>query len=102
MEEELWRCPKCGAGLGRPVASMAGSIMGDEEVETYYFCAACQVYFVEYFRDSFTMGESSTLSDELSRAAGDARVALIRRCDRPWDKRCRCEAHEQYFGNQLD
>lgn len=81
---------------------MSGSIMGDEESETYYFCGACQVYFIEYCRDSFTLGESRKQSKELSKADGDAKIALIRRCERPWDKRCRCEAHQEYFGGWLD
>ena len=30
------------------------------------------------------------------------RVALIRKCAEPWDKKCRCDAHRDYFNNTLD
>ena len=102
MGYESTRCPKCGVAIGEPVASIAGSVMGDELVRTYYFCGTCQVYFIEHYRDSFTMGDSSELSGELPKAKGDALIAVIRRCERPWDKRCRCAAHMEYFGDALD
>jgi hypothetical protein len=102
MADGSLRCPRCGGAAAKPVASMTGSIMGDEETESYYFCGPCQVYFIEYFRDSFTLGESARQSKELPKTVGDARIALVRRCETPWDKTCRCEAHKEYFGGWLD
>ncbi len=95
-------CPKCGGPVGMPVASMSGSVMGDEETESYYFCGSCQAYFIEHFRDSFTGGESASWSGPVPKADGEAKIALIRRCDQPWDKRCRCAAHKEFFGEWLD
>ncbi|MCC6858075.1 MAG: hypothetical protein IT158_05930 [Bryobacterales bacterium] len=96
------RCPKCREMLGGPVASICGSVMGDEVTDCYYYCGACGLYFLELSRDSFTLGESSHFSDPLPKAEGEARLALIRRCETPWDKRCRCGAHKEYFGGWLD
>ena len=36
------------------------------------------------------------------KAEGDAKLALIKRCDQPWNKKCRCDAHREYFGGWLD
>ena len=27
---------------------------------------------------------------------------MIKKCDRPWDKKCRCDAHRAYFCSTLD
>ena len=43
-----------------------------------------------------------TLSGPVSKREADERIALIRKCSRPWDKKCRCDAHRAYFHNTLD
>jgi len=100
-------CSKCGKALdekGRSarVASIAGSIMGDETIESYYFCSNCQVYMVEIYDDHFSGEEDVRIRGPVSKQEGDAKVALIQRCSVPWDKKCRCEAHKEYFGGWLD
>ena len=99
-------CSKCHRPFVLPgparVASISGGIQGDECTETYLFCERCGVYTVEVFWDCFDGSESSSLRGPVAKADGDAKVALIRRCGRPWDKTCRCEAHREYFGNSLD
>lgn len=100
-------CSQCGRVLedkgGKAwVASMSGSIMGDEYIETYFFCEACGVYTVEVYHDHFLGEDTVHLRGPLSKAEGDAAVALIGQCSEPWNKKCRCEAHCAYFGSGLD
>ena len=84
------------------MASISGSIMGDEYTDSYFLCPVCRTYTVASWRDNFTGVETMQLSGPRSKAEGDERIQLINRCDRPWDKKCRCEAHLEYFGNSLD
>ena len=83
-------------------ASISGSIMGDEYTDSYYLCPVCHVYTVVNDRDNFTGSVTSQLSGPLNLEQGNERVALIRKCSEPWDKKCRCEAHRAYFNNALD
>lgn len=76
--------------------------MGDECVETYYFCQSCGVYTVEVYWDMFSGEETASVSGPVSKEEGDAKVKLIRQCSRPWDKKCRCPAHLTYFEGSLD
>ncbi len=76
--------------------------MGDEYVESYYFCDDCGVYTVEVYHDRFCGDDEVSLRGPVSRSDGDAKVELIRRCSEPWDKKCRCDAHRSYFGSWLD
>ncbi len=76
--------------------------MGDEYTDSYYLCPACSVYTVVAHRDSFTGVESVNLSGPVALKEGSERVALIGRCSRPWDKKCRCRAHREYFRDTLD
>ena len=76
--------------------------MGDEYTDVYYLCPVCGMYTVENWRDNFTGYETVNLSGPLSRQDGDERIALIRQCSRPWDKKCRCSAHRAYFKDALD
>ena len=78
--------------------------MGDEYTESYYLCPSCQVYTVSVERDRFDGdGElSENVYGPVSKEKGDEKVALIRRCDRSYDKKCRCEAHRAYFEGSLD
>jgi hypothetical protein len=84
------------------VASISGSIMGDEYTDSYFLCRACQVYTVATWHDRFCGEETMSLSGPRCKQEGDERVALIRQCATPWDKRCRCQAHRTYFRGALD
>ena len=99
-------CSKCGKVLddkeGGVVASISGSFMGDEDTESYFYCGDCGVYTLEIYHDRFLDESSVFIRGPLSKAEGDAKVELIRRCQEPWDKKCRCPAHKEYFRGQLD
>jgi len=101
------KCSKCGETLddgdqGARVASICGGVMGDEYIETYYFCERCQVYTVEVYHDRFSGEDSISIRGPIAREEGEAKIEIIRRCPKPGSKRCRCEAHREYFGNWLD
>jgi len=76
--------------------------MGDECTESYYYCASCGVYTKEVYFDYFSGGESSSVYGPIEKEAGDFKVALIKGCAEPWDKKCRCAAHQSYFEGSLD
>jgi hypothetical protein len=97
-------CRQCGKAFAAEdrIASISGSIMGDEHTDSYFLCPACRVYTVVSWRDNFTGVETADSSGPLEREEGDERIALIRKCSRPWDKKCRCEAHVSYFRGTLD
>lgn len=100
-------CSKCGKEFEQKensgkVALIAGSLMGDECIETYYFCQTCGVYTVEVYWDMFSGEEKASVSGPISKEEGDAKVKLIKQCSRPWDKKCRCPAHLIYFEGSLD
>ncbi len=84
------------------VASISGSIMGDEHTDTYFLCPVCRVYTVASSWDDFTGVETMNMTGPVSREEGDGRVALIRQCATPWDKKCRCDVHRAYFQGALD
>ena len=84
------------------IASISGSIMGDECTDAYFFCPMCRVYTVASWWDNFTGIETMKLSGPLPEQPGNERVALINKCSRPWDKKCRCKAHREYFNDTLD
>ena len=98
------QCQQCHKPLQREdwVASISGSILGDEHTDSYFLCPACRVYTVASNWDNFTGVETTNVSGPLPNAEGDERVALIRQCPQPWDKKCRCAAHLAYFNNTLD
>ncbi len=101
------RCAQCQREFSAPeykerVAGISGSIMGDEYTETYFFCAECGVYTVEYCHDRFCDEESVSVSGPVPKSQGDAQVEIIRQCPEPWNKHCRCRAHRAYFGESLD
>lgn len=97
-------CKQCNRTLlaDDRVASISGSIMGDEHTDTYWLCPRCQVYTVEGAWDNFTGVETTSASGPLSKPEGDAQVKLIQKCRQPWDKKCRCRAHLAYFHDTLD
>jgi len=98
-------CVKCGkepAPGTRFVASISGCMMGDEWSESWLFCPECNLYSVEIFCEPFLGEETVSVRGPVPREAGDAQIALIAQCSRPWDKKCRCQAHLAYFDGQLD
>ncbi len=97
-------CKQCDRPFAREdrVASISGSIMGDEHTDTYFLCPVCRVYTVATDWDDFTGVETVSLSGPIPKTEGDERVQLIRKCSQPWDKKCRCPAHLAYFQNTLD
>ena len=97
-------CQQCSRDFSgeKPMVSMSGSIMGDEYTDSYFLCPICQLYTMVSWRDNFTGIETMRISGPISRQEGDTRVALISRCSRSWDKKCRCEAHRIYFRDTLD
>ena len=84
------------------VASISGSIMGDECIESYYFCDECQLYTLEVYFDYFSGHDVSNIYGPITKKEGDAKVDLIRHCRQPWNKKCRCTAHQTYFNRSLD
>lgn len=97
-------CLQCQGELGADSReeSISGSIMGDEYIETYYFCQACGVYTVEIYHDRFLGEDDVFFRGPLSREEGRDKTDLIRQCSEPWNKKCRCPAHREYFGGSLD
>ncbi|MFH1707004.1 MAG: hypothetical protein ABIF71_03690 [Planctomycetota bacterium] len=76
--------------------------MGDEHTDAWFLCPACGVYTIVSWRDDFTGVESESRSGPRSKQEGAARIALIAKCPTPWDKKCCCEAHREYFNDTLD
>ncbi len=96
-------CLQCGKALsGKPLASISGGILGDEIIDSYFFCPDCGAYTVEVYYDRFLGEAESSLRGPLAKSAGEEKVRLIRQCAEPWDKKCRCPAHRAYFGDSLD
>jgi hypothetical protein len=100
-------CTQCGRRLDQKtknawVASICGSIMGDEHIETYFFCNTCGVYTVEVYHDRFLGEDEVHMRGPVSKTEGDAAIGLIKQCSTPWNKKCDCEAHRSYFGPNLD
>lgn len=106
-ESLMIRCSQCQRmfdrkGEDKSVAFISGSIMGDEYIESYFFCDNCGVYTVEIYHDRFMGEDEISVRGPLPTSEGDAKVNLIQHCPEPWDKKCRCEAHRSYFGGWLD
>ena len=100
-EKQCKQCRRPFAAEDR-IASISGSIMGDEHTDSYFLCPVCDVYTVVSWWDNFTRVETVRSSGPLSKREGDAQVALINQCSEPWDKKCRCNAHTTYFRGSLD
>jgi len=101
------QCSQCGEDLDREekgghVASISGGIMGDEYIDSYYFCGWCQVYTVKVYHDRFLGEDDVSIRGPVPKVEGDAKVELIKQCSDPWNKKCRCEAHRSYFQGWLD
>jgi hypothetical protein len=97
-------CIQCNRELLKEelIAAISGSIMGDEYTDSYYRCPVCRIYTVAHWRDDFTGSETMNLSGPVSEQEGNERIALIKKCSEPWDKKCRCAAHREYFNDSLD
>ncbi len=95
----MTQCSQCSREFDKQEKSalIVGSIMGNECIETLYFCDRCGVYTVEIFWDDFSGEESTSVEGPMSKVMGDEKVAMINRCSNPLNKRCRCAAHESYF-----
>jgi hypothetical protein len=76
--------------------------MGDEYTDSYYLCPVCRAYSVASWRDNFTGVETMSLTGPITEQEGNERIEIIQKCSRPWDKKCRCDAHREYFNNALD
>ena len=60
------RCSQCGGDLdlqdaNQLIASIAGSIMGDEQTDSRFFCSRCGVYTLEVHFDRFLAGSAPSL-----------------------------------------
>ena len=100
-------CAKCGAVSGESdvftrVASISGSVMGDEYTSSFFYCAKCELYTIGQYHDHFGGEDTASFTGGVSKADAEPKIAIIRRCEEPTHKRCRCEAHIEYFGNSLD
>jgi hypothetical protein len=84
------------------IASISGSIRGDEHTEASFLRPACGVYTVVSWWDDITGVESVNLSGPESKQEGGESVALITQCSEPRKKKCRCEARRRYFHDTLD
>ncbi len=98
------QCTQCSRPFldAERIASISGSIMGDEHTDVYFLCPLCKVYTVVTWWDDFTGTETVSVNGPLSKQEGDERIELIGHCFEPWDKKCRCEAHRKYFNDTLD
>ena len=101
------RCTKCGKIITDDnnkniAASISGSIMGDEYIESYFFCEDCEVYTFEIYHDRFMGEDEVRIQGPISKLDGDEKIKLIKECQEPWNKKCRCDAHKKYFGSSLD
>ncbi|RPH97004.1 MAG: hypothetical protein EHM72_14070 [Calditrichaeota bacterium] len=100
-------CSRCGkdlkeSGGDNVIASISGSIMGDEMTETFYECPKCHHYTLEICHDRFCGETTCNTQGPYSLAEVGSRISLIKQCSEPWDKKCRCEAHVRYFDGWLD
>ena len=77
------QCARCGVVIssevgGERLASISGSIFGDECTETCYYCAQCDVYTVEIYWDTFLaricIPEGPTRADGDDRSPSSASV----------------------------
>ncbi len=81
---------------------MTGSLSGDECAECWFLCAKCGFYTVGVYWDCFDGEESSSVRGPVAPAEAEPKITLIGHCATPWDKKCRCKAHREYFEGMLD
>ncbi len=81
-----------------PRAGISISVMGDEYIYTYVYCAGCKIYTVESYYDCF-LGEDTVSFFSVDKETGDQAVKLISECPDPFDKNCNCPSHKaMYYG----
>ncbi|HOD80444.1 MAG: hypothetical protein BWX88_01071 [Planctomycetes bacterium ADurb.Bin126] len=95
-------CSKCGRefdcqGADSPVAVIAQEVMGDEYIESFFFCQACGVYTQESYHDRFLGEDSVAIHGPIDKTRGDELVELIRQCPDPTNKKCKCPIHQKHF-----
>ena len=96
------QCAQCGRQFDRqdkdcPAAAIAVEVMGDEYIQSFFFCRACGVYTQETYHDRFLGEDSVGVSGPIPKDRGDELVALIRTCPDPMDKHCQCPAHREFL-----
>jgi hypothetical protein len=106
-DRDMVRCSQCRRDFDPQagdlcVASISGSIMGDEYSESYYFCSQCGVYTVEIYHDRFLGEDEVSERGPVPKTEGDEKLKLIKQCPELWNKKCRCKAHQSYFQERLD
>ena len=95
------RCKSCKKDLGGAegrVAFICAEVMGDEYIESYWYCRSCKMYMTVNLRDPFHGDISESGGGQLPKKKGDRLVDLIRKCPDPSDERCQCEAHMEMRG----
>lgn len=60
------RCSQCGGDLDRQdanqlITSISGSIMGDGQTHSRFFCSRCGLYMLEVYFDRFLAGSAPSL-----------------------------------------
>jgi len=103
----MFPCSNCGKELDDKdgkniIASISGSLMGDETIEFYFLCPACDRYTLKIVHDRFCGETTSRTEGSYIRAEIEDRIALINQCNESWNKKCRCDAHKKYFDGWLD
>ncbi len=94
-------CQSCNADLGGAearVGFICAEVMGDEYIESYWFCEGCGLYMTINLRDPFHGETSESGGGQLSGEKGDRLIDLIRNCPDPSDERCQCAAHQEMRG----
>ena len=56
------------------MASISGSIMGDEYTESYFLCNHCGVYTLEIYHDRFSGEDDVSVRGPVPKSEGDAKV----------------------------
>lgn len=74
------RCSQCGREFDKKerLASISGSVIGDEYIDSYYFCSQCDVYTVEVYHDRFLGEDDVSIRGPVPKSEGHAMVQLIR------------------------
>jgi predicted RNA-binding Zn-ribbon protein involved in translation (DUF1610 family) len=97
-------CSHCGQELSAAdrAASMSARIMGDEYTETVFVCPACGEHTLTVDRDVFCGEERRGGGQRLTRERAAGILKLMRGCGTPWDGRCHCKSHMEYFDGRID
>lgn len=92
------KCKRTFTETDGPRAGISISVMGDECIYTYIYCAACGMYTVDSYYDRF-LGESEISAFSVDKETGDRAIEIILACPDPYNKNCNCPSHkEMYYG----